>query len=114
MFRSGDRFRAFALCYAGAPGFVNDPSAEHLRSKGPLPRGFYRIVEADHPRFASPALKLYPLPETEMYGRSGFWIHGDNHLGNRSASSGCIICNWHDRGFIKRRLPGGNILRVVE
>lgn len=46
---------------------------------------------AGHPRFAAPAIKLTPLAGTDAKGRSGFWVHGDNTKGDRSASSGCII-----------------------
>ena len=116
VFGSGDSARLVALCYAGAPGFVNDPSADHLRSKGPLPKGRYKIVEHEHPRFARPALRLDPEPENEMHGRSGFWIHGDNKKRNRTASSGCIVTTYHERVLIARRIAstGCSVLNVVE
>jgi len=34
---------------------------------------------------------LLPTPGTDTLGRDAFRIHGDNSLGNRSASHGCII-----------------------
>jgi hypothetical protein len=34
---------------------------------------------------------LTPDPGNDMHGRSGFYIHGDNGKGDRSASEGCII-----------------------
>ena len=35
--------------------------------------------------------RLDPFPSNDMYGRSGFYIHGDNPRGDKSASEGCII-----------------------
>lgn len=82
----------FAVGYAGAPGYINSPAHEHIASKGPLPRGEYEMWVHKHPRFAAPAIMLKQgKPETSWHGRSGFWIHGDNAKGDRSASSGCII-----------------------
>lgn len=91
LWRCGASVRLIATGYAGAPGFVNDPYADHIRSRGPIPKGLYRIVPREHPRFAPPALFLAPEPGNAMHGRSGFYIHGDNARGDQSASSGCII-----------------------
>lgn len=116
LFESGGSFRLAAVGYAGAKGFVNNPDADHLHSKGPLPKGTYRIKLDIHPRFAAPAFRLIPTTQSQMHGRSGFWIHGDNLRLDRSASSGCIILGYHFRTFIERRLsrePSRNILAVV-
>lgn len=57
---------------------------------GPLPCGDYSIGEpVDHPRLGPLALPLRPHPDNEMFGRSGFFIHGDNR--KNDASHGCII-----------------------
>lgn len=116
MWRRGGILRALADCYAGAPGFVNDPDADHLRSRGPLPRGLYRLIVREHPRFARPAIWLSPFASNEMHGRSGFWLHGDNAKRDRSASTGCIVMGFHDREWIANRLrrnDGGDTLEVV-
>lgn len=114
VFRRGPRAGIKLVGYAGAPGHVNDPASQHLRSKGPLPVGRYDVIQVKHPRFASPAFRLDPHPETETFGRSGFYIHGDNRAGNRSASSGCIVIGPTGRGFIADNLQGvGNGLRPV-
>lgn len=102
MFRSGGGFRFVAIGYAGAKGSVNNPNASHIRATGPLPKGKYRLVERTHDRFKAPAFFLSPHPDNEMFGRAGFWIHGDNIKGDRSASTGCIVLGWHDRSFVKR------------
>ena len=36
-------------------------------------------------------MRLLPAPGTNTHGRSGFLIHGDNVMKDKSASEGCII-----------------------
>jgi hypothetical protein len=36
-------------------------------------------------------MPLTPDPSNEMFGRSAFFIHGDNPQLNHTASDGCII-----------------------
>jgi hypothetical protein len=103
-----------ATGYAGAPGFVNDPSSDHLRSRGPLPQGRYGLREVIHPRFAAPAIRLDPYLSNKMYGRSGFYIPGDNVHLNRTASTGCIVVNRSARFRVRDLIAQGEtVLEVV-
>lgn len=79
--------------YAGAKGpHRNNPASQHLRNLGPLPVGCYAFGKAEtHPRLGPLAIPLIPHGRTDMLGRSGFLIHGDNARGD--ASRGCIILN---------------------
>lgn len=76
--------------YAGKADGLNNPDAEHIVRVGPLPRGRWRLGSPiDHPRLGPLSI---PLTRAEIpYGRSGFFIHGDNARADFSASSGCII-----------------------
>jgi hypothetical protein len=75
--------------YAGYGDGRNNPTMSHLRNVGPLPAGVYRIhVARPHPRLGPNAMPLLQVCG-ESYGRSDFWIHGDNVTGN--ASRGCIV-----------------------
>jgi len=76
--------------YAGAGLGVNTPRLEHIRALGPLPKGVYKMAVVDHHRFAAPCIAL-AQEEGETYGRSAFYIHGDNRKLNRTASTGCIV-----------------------
>ena len=89
-----ERVVASGSGYAGAPGHVNRPGSSHLVGLGPLPPGEYHVgVPIKHPRLGRVAFRLRPAPSNVMFGRSNFWIHGDNGKGDRSASRGCIILN---------------------
>jgi len=79
--------------YAGAPGYTDDPAAEDLVNKGPLPEGWYTMLPpVDKPySVGAYAIELVPDATNDMHGRSGFFCHGDNPQGNHSASDGCIV-----------------------
>ena len=100
--------------YAGAPGYVNDPDAQCLRNRGPLPRANYTMRVVPHHRFAAPAIALSPQDGSDLCGRSGFFIHGDNSKGNRSASEGCPIFPRREREWIASMIEMGyTTLEVV-
>lgn len=68
----------------------NDPSKQTERGVGPLPVGDYAIGPPfTHPRIGEYILRLEPMEGTQMFGRSGFLIHGGNPAGG--ASEGCIV-----------------------
>lgn len=92
--------------YSGKPPYVNDPDAQDRQGLGPIPRGRYRVCSAfQHQRLGPVCMWLRPLEGTEMFGRSGFLIHGDNRRGNRTASSGCIVLPRNVREAIAAQAP---------
>jgi len=92
--------------FAGAPEFINNPEAQNLKFKGPLPRGFYKMTvhPGDRDNKKAPVIVLTPCPGNEMFGRDSFLIHG----GRENASQGCIIINGaHIRQKIVNRIKAG-------
>jgi hypothetical protein len=79
--------------YSGHGDGVNNPAAQNEQRIGPIPQGVYRIgAPLDPPDHLGPlAMPLTAQPGTETFGRSAFFMHGDNSQGNESASEGCII-----------------------
>lgn len=107
-----------ARCYAGAADGRNNPAVEHVRDIGPIPVGHYWLQRRFNPNFAAPSFFLDPEEETAaklaVYGRSGFYIHGDNRTG--TASRGCIIVERRSREWIEAMTREGHMLprlRVV-
>lgn len=77
--------------YAGAPGYKDDPAAQALADRGPLPTGFYTIEAAyTDPHLGPVAMRLTPSPKNQMYGRGDFFIHADSISHPGAASHGCI------------------------
>jgi hypothetical protein len=78
--------------YSGNGVGKNNPNWQKIKDEGPIPQGTYTIGDpvegTDHGPYALP---LIPDPSNEMYGRSGFLIHGDEIDHPGCASRGCII-----------------------
>ena len=94
--------------YSGRNEGLNNPDAQPLRDTGPLPRGEYTVLPPTNRRGPN-TRPLAPSPNNEMFGRSGFLIHGDNARRNNTASEGCIVAPPNCRSAI----PAGERLRVV-
>ena len=79
--------------YSGHGTGLNDPASQQQHNVGPLPTGRYTIGGPHSPpdHLGPLAMPLIPDPSNQMFGRFGFFVHGDNGLGNQSASDGCII-----------------------
>lgn len=101
-----------ATGYSGNGDGLNNPALEHERAVGPLPQAVWRIgAPTKHQRLGPNAFPL-TLAFGSAYGRSGFFIHGDNRKGDRSASSGCIVLGPKDRQKIADLRP--SLLIVAE
>lgn len=86
-----DGFR-MAIGYSGAGEGKNNPAMQDVHNVGPLPRGAYTIGEPSDTKTHGPyVLHLTPDASNEMFGRSGFLIHGDSIVAPGTASEGCIV-----------------------
>jgi len=85
--------RYLAAGYSGSPEGKNDPTKQSIPDEGPIPQGKYDINPPEDTISHGPyVLPLTPHPENEMFGRSGFLIHGERKAGSVGfASEGCII-----------------------
>jgi hypothetical protein len=90
--------------FSGKKGvWRNNPERQHEKYKGPIPAGRYRIGNSRACKSDGTPLDNFPLipdPSNNMYGRSGFLIHGGNPEGDPSA--GCIIASKAIRDAIER------------
>ena len=79
--------------YSGNTTGLNNPAAQTRVGVGPLPQGVYTVGPPHSPvdHLGPIALPLYPDHHNQMFGRSGFFMHGDNSAMNHTASNGCII-----------------------
>lgn len=106
--------RKVANGYSGNGDAKDNPSKQHVKNHGPIPRGKYRIVGKPfhHPHTGPYTLRLQPAGANKMFGRDGFMIHGDsiNHPGQ--ASDGCIILSRSARQEIWE--SGDKTIEVIE
>lgn len=78
-------------CYAGHGEGLNNPLMQDRHALGPLPCGFYTIHEPHTGHTGPYSMFLEPDAANEMFGRSAFYLHGDNPRANHTASDGCIV-----------------------
>lgn len=103
--------RFLAQGYSGLGSGKNNPAMQTVEGIGPIPRGTYAVGAPENARQLGPdALPLTPDPANEMFGRSGFFIHGDSIEHPGCASHGCVIVPPMQRG----RIEAGDELMVVE
>lgn len=81
-----------ATGYSGNGEEMNNPSMQTVRGHGPIPQGTYTIGPPHADEVTGPvSMRLEPAPDTQMFGRADFLIHGDTAAMNHTASDGCII-----------------------
>lgn len=112
---TGDLYRPdgsyCATGYSGNGNGINNPSMQDASNVGPIPVGLYDLGKVDEEKGPF-TIHLSPNISNEMFGRSGFLVHGDNKELNHSASEGCIILERLAR--IELSSGGGNgKLRVI-
>lgn len=94
----GPTGKLVGIGYSGRGAGLNNPAADMIHRVGPIPCGTYTIgAPLDPPDHLGPlAMPLTPGAGNVMFGRSGFYVHGDNAALNHTASDGCVIL---PRGF---------------
>lgn len=101
--------------YSGHGPGVNKPALQNIVRVGPIPQGKWVIgAPRTDPHLGPLAFPLSPAPGTNAFGRSGFFIHGDNSLMNETGSEGCIVLGRAIREVIAAAVASGdNTLEVV-
>ena len=106
--RNGDYECPLVAGFAGREAGRNAPDRQCEKSIGPVPRGDYAMRIVAHPRFKAPAIRLDPSPQTELCGRSGFFIHGGTE------SHGCVILDKPSRDAVAALVKVGfDTLHVI-
>lgn len=78
--------------YSGRGACKNNPLKQSFPDNGPIPVGSYHPGKPeDSPHLGPFAIPLEPYDSNEMFGRSGFFMHGDSVSHPGQASDGCII-----------------------
>ncbi len=97
-------------CYSGRGAGRDNPAYQDAIGTGPVPQGRYHISQPfETDTLKHPVFRLLPLPETEVFGRCGFLIHGDN--ADHNASHGCIVADHNIRMCLE--ISGDNELEVT-
>ena len=81
-----------ATGYSGYGDGRDNPADQDTANVGPIPAGSYLIGPVfDSEAHGPVVMRLTPQPGTNIFGRSGFLIHGDSIFSPGTASHGCIV-----------------------
>lgn len=113
-----DDGRLMGAGYSGHGKGVNNQNMQSVKDVGPIPCGIWVIGSAqDSPKHGPIAFPLTPHVTDQVFGRGGFWLHGDSkeYPGTMCASLGCIIMGRGIRMIIEgKQQPGSpEILLLV-
>lgn len=90
----------------------NNPAMTHVKDIGPLPVGMYTIMPPkDYVTVGKFAMQLIPDITNEMFGRGGFYMHGDSFEDQVVDSDGCPVQQRPVREFVAN--SNDNRLHVV-
>ena len=90
----------------------NNPELENVPDVGPIPVGQYSIgYPVDTVTHGPFVLPLTPDATNQMFGRTGFLIHGDSVVEPGTASRGCIIMARQVRNDVAN--SGDHSLQVI-
>lgn len=96
--------------WAGQLAGKNNPAMQNVPMIGPLPVGKYIINDPrNDPKLGPLAFFLTPDPTNEMFGRSGFNIHGADIRTPSLSSEGCIIQQRTVREYIDTKIAGSPV-----
>lgn len=101
-----------AVAYSGHGIGRDNCDMQNIPNVGPLPKGYYDISAPHDSATHGPyVLRLEPYPTNDMFGRSGFLIHGDAIADAGNASHGCIVA----ARVIRQRIweSGDHLLKVI-
>lgn len=87
--------------YSGHGQGLNNPKLQMVHNLGPLPRGIWEIGEWFDDKHLGVCVAALRPTDQDVFGRGGFFIHGDNQRMNHTASDGCIILSRQLREAIK-------------
>jgi hypothetical protein len=87
--------------YSGHGDGLNNPDYQSTPDIGPIPQGHWHIGPARNGGKLGPlVMPLTPDSDSAAFGRSGFFIHGDNAKGDHSGSCGCVVLPYPVRARI--------------
>lgn len=105
-----------ATGYSGFDNGKNNPAMQDHVGLGPIPCGSYTIQvivddngqPEDYENKKAPVMRLIPAASNQMFGRSGFLIHGDSISEPGTASHGCVIEAHEIRELISQNAENGD------
>jgi hypothetical protein len=96
--------------HSGLGGYLDDVRFINVRDKGPTPPNVYELSPREKPFHGVQALRMKPVGEGDLFGRSGLLTHS-YLMGPTGDSNGCVSFKDYD-AFLKA-FTNGEVKRLV-
>jgi hypothetical protein len=96
--------------HSGYHELLDDPRSASARSHGVTPPDIYNLELRERPFHGVQALRLIPVDDSKVFGRSGLLAH-TYMLGPNGDSNGCV--SFKDYGAFLKAYTGGEIKRLA-
>ena len=96
--------------HSGLAGDLDDPDSAKERDRGVTPPDVYNLRPREHMFHGVAALRLIPVDETKVFGRSGLLAH-TFMLGPNGQSNGCV--SFRDYGSFLQAYQNGEITKLA-
>lgn len=96
--------------HSGLGGYLDDVRFINVRDRGPTPPNVYELSPREKPFHGVQALRMKPVGEGDLFGRSGLLTHS-YLMGPSGDSNGCVSFKDYD-AFLKA-FNSGEVKRLV-
>jgi hypothetical protein len=96
--------------HSGYHELLDDPRSASARSRGVTPPDIYNLELRERPFHGVQALRLIPVDDSKVFGRSGLLAHS-YMLGPNGDSNGCV--SFKDYGAFLKAYTSGDIRRLA-
>jgi len=96
--------------HSGLGGDLDDPGSAKARDRGVTPPDVYNLRPREHLFHGVAALRLIPVDESKVFGRSGLLAH-TYMLGPNGQSNGCV--SFRDYDAFRKAYDNGEITKLA-
>jgi len=96
--------------HSGLGELLDDPSHVHIRDRGATPPQMYELTLREKPFHGVEALRMKPVGEGDLFGRSGLLAHS-YLMGPRGDSNGCV--SFKDYEAFLKAYKAGEVKRLI-
>jgi hypothetical protein len=96
--------------HSGLAELMDDPAQVHVRNRGATPPQIYELTMREKPFYGDEALRMKPLGQGDLFGRSGLLTHS-YLMGPNGDSNGCV--SFKDYAAFLQAFKAGTVRRLI-
>ncbi|MET1047110.1 MAG: DUF2778 domain-containing protein [Hyphomicrobium sp.] len=96
--------------HSGLAELMDDPAQVHVRNRGATPPQIYELTMREKPFYGVEALRMKPVGQGDLFGRSGLLTHS-YLMGPNGDSNGCV--SFRDYTAFLQAFKAGSVRRLI-